>query len=63
MEAVIHAKKNQKINRNTHINGKAGYWHTHVDPRGCFMCDDNNIISMFTRVIGLMASKHPSNKF
>ncbi len=63
MEVVIHAKKNQKINRNTHINGKGGYWHTHVDPRGCFMCDDNNLISMLVKVIGLMASKHPAQQF
>ncbi len=63
MEVIIHAKKNQKINRNTHINGKAGYWHTHVDPRGCFMCDDNNLISMLVKVIGLMASKHPAKQF
>ncbi len=63
IEAIIHAKIGQKNNRNSHINGKAGYWHTHVDPRGCFMCDDNNMISMLVRVIGLMASKYPKNIF
>lgn len=62
-EAIIHAKLGQKTNRNSHINGKNGYWHTHVDPRGCFMCDDNNMISMLVRVIGLMASKYPKNTF
>lgn len=63
IEAIIHAKMGQKINRNSHINGKGGYWHTHVDPRGCFMCDDNNLISVLVRVIGYMASKHPRDTF
>ncbi len=63
MEAIIHAKIAQKINRNCHINGRNGYWHTHVDPRGCFMCDDNNMISMLVRVIGFMSSKYPAKKF
>ncbi len=63
IEAVIYAKQGQKTNRNSHINGKNGYWHTHVDPRGCFMCDDNNMISMLVRVIGLMSSKYPKNTF
>jgi len=63
MEAIIHAKIGQKINRNSHINGKNGYWHTHVDPRGCFMCDDNNMISMLVKIIGLMASQYPKNIF
>lgn len=63
IEATIYAKLGQKVNRNSHINGKNGYWHTHVDPRGCFMCDDNNMISVLVRVIGFMASKHPKDVF
>ncbi len=63
IEVIIHAKLGQKINTNIHINGKSGYWHTHVDPRGCFMCDDNNTISALVRVIGLMASQYPKNIF
>ncbi len=62
-EVIIYAKLGQKVNRNSHINGKNGYWHTHVDPRGCFMCDDNNMISMLVRVIGLMALQYPKNIF
>jgi len=62
-EMQIHAKAAAKINRNSHIFAKNGQWHTHVDPRGCFMCDDNIMISMLVKVIGFMANQYPKNIF
>ncbi len=62
-ETVIHAKNSAKLNRNCHIFGKGGQWHTHQDPRGCWMCDDNNFISMLVKIIGLMANQYPKNIF
>jgi len=61
-EIQIHAKLQAKTNRNTHIFGKSGHWHTHIMPR-CFMCEDNNMISMLVKVIGLMANQYPKNIF
>ncbi len=62
-EIKINAKVNAKINRNIHIFGRSGHWHTHVDPRGCFMCEDNILISMLVKVVGLMAHQYPKNVF
>ncbi len=62
-EARLHAKINAKVNRNIHIFGRNGHWHTHVDTRGCFMCEDVKMIAMLVKVIGLMASKNPKNLF
>lgn len=61
-EIQIHATIQAKTNRNTHIFGRSGHWHTHVLPR-CFMCEDNNMISMLVKVIGLMANQYPKNIF
>ncbi len=62
-ELMVHVKIGAKENRNIHIFGKHGHWHTHEDPRGCFMCNDNNTIAFLTRLIGFMAYKYPKNCF
>ncbi len=62
-EIKSHAKNGAKINRNIHIFGRGGHLHTHVDPRGCFMCDDSKMISMLVKIIGLMANQYPKNIF
>ncbi len=62
-ELMIKAKIGAKDNRNIHMYGKHGYWHTHEDPRGCFMCNDNNFIAFLVRIIGYMAYKYPKNTF
>ncbi len=62
-EIQIHAKVSAKTNRNIHIFGRNGHWHTHVDPRGCFMCDDTKMIAMLVKIIGLMSNQYPKNKF
>ncbi len=62
-EIIIHARIQAKVNRNIHIFGKNGHWHTHVDPRGCFMCEDVKLISMLVKIIGLMANQYPKNQF
>ncbi len=62
-ELVIKAKIGAKENRNIHIFAKSGHWHTHEDPRGCFMCNDNITIAFLTRIIGYMAYKYPKNTF
>ncbi len=61
-EIKIHAKNSAKLNRNCHIFGKST-WHTHSDPRGCWMCADNIMISMLVKIIGLMANQYPKNIF
>ncbi len=63
LEIMIHARANAKINRNCHIFGKNGHWHTHVDPRGCWMCEDVKLIAMLVKIIGLMSHQYPKNKF
>ncbi len=62
-EIKIHAKNAAKLNRNCHIFARGGAWHTHVDPRGCWMCSDNIMISMLVKIIGLMANQYPKNLF
>ncbi len=62
-EIQIHAKIACKINRKAHIFGKNGHWHTHVDTRGCFMCEDNIMISTLVRVIGIMSNQNPTTIF
>ncbi len=62
-EIKLHAKINAKVNRNIHIFGRSGHWHTHVDVRGCFMCEDVKMIAMLVKIIGLMSSKYPKNSF
>ncbi len=62
-EMKIHAKIAAKLNRNSHIFGKHGHWHTHVIPGGCFMCSDNIMISMLVKTIGFMANQYPQAIF
>ncbi len=62
-EVLIKAKLSAKDNRNIHMYGKHGHWHTHEDPRGCFMCNDNNFIAFLVRIIGYFAYKYPKNTF
>ncbi len=62
-ESKLHATIAAKVNRNCHIFGKNGHWHTHVDPRGCWMCEDVKLIAMLVKIIGLMASQYPKNQF
>ncbi len=61
-EAKIKAAISAKKNRNSHIFGPHGHWHTHIMP-DCFMCEDNITISTLVRVIGLMAHHYPKNVF
>ncbi len=62
-EIKIYAKMNAKKNWDTHVDNPYKVWHTHVLPLGCFMCEDTNLISVLVRVIGLMASQYPDNRF
>lgn len=43
----------------THIDG-ARQWHTHVDPRGCFMCDDQQFIKTLISVLEYISQTHPN---
>jgi len=62
-EVRVYAKANAKKNWMTHVDNSKKTWYTHTLPLGCFMCEDTNLISVLVRVIALMASKHPSQRF
>ncbi len=63
IEASIYAKTGQKMNERCHINTPKGPWYTHKSPGNCFMCSDQNLISVLIEVIGHMASKYPKQVF
>ncbi len=63
IEASIYAKTGLKTSDRSHINTPKGPWYTHRMPQGCFMCADQNLISVLIDVIGLMAHKYPNQKF
>ncbi len=46
-------------NTNCHIKPAKGAWYTHRDPRGCFMCEDQNLIHYMFQIISILAEKHP----
>ncbi len=62
-ELKIHAKLAAEKNWKTHVDNPYKVWHTHVLPLGCFMCSDTEMISLLVRVIALMASQYPDNRF
>ncbi len=63
IEAAIYAKTGFKTNERSHINTPKGPWYTHRMPQGCFMCADQNLISVLIDVIRIMSSKYPTQKF
>jgi len=63
IEASIYAKTGMKVSDRSHINTPKGPWYTHRHPNGCFMCADQNLISVLIDVIKLMSSKYPNQKF
>ncbi len=63
IEASIYAKTGLKTSDRSHINTPKGPWYTHRHPNGCFMCADQNLISVLIDVIKLMSSKYPNQKF
>ncbi len=63
IEAEIYAKTGFKTKERSHINPPKGAWYTHRMPQGCFMCADQNLISVLIDVIKLMSSKYPNQKF
>ncbi len=63
IEASIYAKTGLKTSDRSHINTPKGPWYTHRHPNGCFMCADQNLISVLIDVIKLMSSKYPTQKF
>ncbi len=63
IEAIIYAKTGFKTNERSHIKPPKGAWYTHRMPQGCFMCADQNLISVLIDVIKVMSSKYPNEKF
>ncbi len=63
IEASIYAKTGQKTSDRCHINTPKGAWYTHRSPQNCFMCSDQNLISVLIDVIMVMSSKYPNQKF
>ncbi len=63
IEASIYAKTGLKTSDRCHINTPKGPWYTHRSPSNCFMCSDQNLISVLIDVIQVMSSKYPNQKF
>lgn len=61
----IHVDLATKKNADTHIwNNGRGCWFTHEDKfgKGCFMCEDVNLISYLMSLVGYFAHKYPDEK-
>jgi len=63
IEAEIYAKTGFKTNERSHINAPKGAWYTHKSPQGCFMCADQNLISVLIDVIKYLSTIYPKQKF
>ncbi len=62
-QVKTYAEINSEINWKTHVDNDKKIWYTHKLPLGCFMCNDTKLITVLVRVIGLMASRHPQDRF
>ncbi len=56
-----HYQQNWRIHVEVGTKGHA--WHTHRDPRGCFMCDDILLLHMTSKVFNHLAKLHPTDTF
>ncbi len=60
-EVDMHYRQNYKIHVEIGTRGKP--WHTHKDPRGCFMCDDIQLLHQLATVFEQVARKTPTQTF
>ncbi len=61
-ELEMHVRYADEKNRKKHISGPK-QWHTHVDPSGCFMCEDIALRHVMLQVIQYMATTNPKGTF
>ncbi len=50
-------------NWGTHVDNTYKEWHTHKNPMGCFMCEDQAFIAVLIQVLECMAENHSKDKF
>ncbi len=58
-QAKMMQKFGYETSQRTHIDG-VKQWYTHRDPRGCFMCDDQQFISVLVSLLEYIATIHPN---
>ncbi len=50
-------------NWETHVDNGKRTWHTHQLPLGCFMCEDQQFISVVIQVLEILADADPQFSF
>jgi len=50
-------------NWETHVDNRYKVWHTHKLPLGCFMCQDQQFISVLIQVLECISSTQKKYKF
>ncbi len=59
----IYQKISYEKNWETHVDNRYKVWHTHKLPMGCFMCEDQQFISVLVQVLECLLDVYPKAKF
>ncbi len=57
-DKIVHDK-----NYKAHINGPKGHWYMHVNPMGCWGCEEAELSGVQLNVIAVLAHKYPDFTF